>query len=66
MFAAPGQAEAAFLRSPHAFARIRSIDTAPAQAMPGVLAVLTARDMAAAGVGTCPIQCRRPAAAARA
>src|SRR5258708_27401535 len=49
---APGQAAACFLRSPHAFARIRSIDTAPAQGMPGVLAVLTARDMTAAGVGT--------------
>lgn len=49
---APGQAEACFLRSPHAFARIRSIDTGSAQAMPGVLAVLTARDMTAAGVGT--------------
>ncbi len=49
---APGQAEACFLRSPHAFARIRSIDTAPARAMPGVLAVLTAADMTAAGVGT--------------
>jgi carbon-monoxide dehydrogenase large subunit len=47
----PGQADSYFVRSPHAFARIRSIDTAEARAVPGVLAVLTARDMAQAGVG---------------
>ena len=47
-----GQAAAAFLRSPHAFARIRSIDCSAATALPGVLAVLTARDMSAAGIGT--------------
>ena len=33
------------LRSPHAFARIRAIDTAAAQAMPGVACVLTWRDV---------------------
>src|SRR3954469_24237950 len=33
---------AVFVRSPHAHARIRSIDTAAAQAAPGVRAVLTA------------------------
>jgi putative selenate reductase molybdopterin-binding subunit len=32
------------LRSPHSHARIRSIDTAAAQAIPGVHAVLTHRD----------------------
>jgi carbon-monoxide dehydrogenase large subunit len=47
----PGQADSCFVRSPHAFARIRSIDTAEARAVPGVLAVLTARDMTQAGVG---------------
>ena len=36
---------AAFLRSPHAHARIRSIDTQPALALPGVVAVLTAADL---------------------
>jgi carbon-monoxide dehydrogenase large subunit len=41
-----------FLRSPHAFARIRSIDTAEARQVPGVLAVLTAAEMKAAGVGS--------------
>ncbi|HVB18164.1 MAG TPA: molybdopterin cofactor-binding domain-containing protein, partial [Stellaceae bacterium] len=42
----PGQAYAAMLRSPHAHALIRGIDTAAARAMPGVLAVLTAHDVA--------------------
>ncbi len=35
----------ATLRSPHAYARIRSIDTSAARAMPGVAAVLTAADL---------------------
>jgi carbon-monoxide dehydrogenase large subunit len=47
----PGQATAWFVRSPHASALIRAIDTRAATAAPGVLAVLTAADMAAAGVG---------------
>ena len=37
----PGQAHASFVRSPHAHARIGSIDTAAALATPGVIAVLT-------------------------
>ncbi|HTZ80161.1 MAG TPA: xanthine dehydrogenase family protein molybdopterin-binding subunit [Stellaceae bacterium] len=49
---APGQAAACFLRSPHAFARIGAIDVAEALALPGVLAVLTADDMKAAGTGS--------------
>src|SRR4051812_30824037 len=49
--AAPGQAFAAFVRSPHAFARIRAIDVAAASGAPGVLAVLTAAEMAKEGVG---------------
>jgi aerobic carbon-monoxide dehydrogenase large subunit len=48
---APGEAAAWFVRSPHAFARIRRIDTAAAAAAPGVLAVLTAADIEAAGAG---------------
>jgi len=40
----PNQAYAIFVRSPHAHANIRSIDVARASAMPGVLAVLTARN----------------------
>jgi carbon-monoxide dehydrogenase large subunit len=44
-----GQTYAYFVRSPHAFADIRSIDTAAAKAAPGVLAVLTAADMEGIG-----------------
>jgi carbon-monoxide dehydrogenase large subunit len=47
----PGHAYGFFVRSPHAFARIKAIDTSEARAAPGVLAVLTAADMKAAGVG---------------
>src|SRR5687768_5270142 len=39
-------AHAAFVRSPHAHARIRSIDTTEARAVPGVLAVMTGKEMA--------------------
>src|SRR6266850_5646714 len=41
----PGMLHAAFLRSPHAHARIGKIDTAAATAAPGVLRVLTFRDL---------------------
>jgi CO/xanthine dehydrogenase Mo-binding subunit len=37
---------AKLLRSPHAHARIRSIDTSAAEAYPGVYAVVTSKDMA--------------------
>jgi carbon-monoxide dehydrogenase large subunit len=47
----PGQAYAVFVRSPHACARIRSLDIEAARSSPGVLAVLTGADMEAAGVG---------------
>src|SRR3954454_19881583 len=46
-----GQTQAYFVRSPHAFADIRSIDTAAAKAVPGVLAVLTGADMDEAKIG---------------
>jgi aerobic carbon-monoxide dehydrogenase large subunit len=45
------QAQAVFLRSPHAHAEIVSIDTTAAAVMPGVLAVLTGADYAADGLG---------------
>ena len=48
----PNQAFAVFVRSPHAFARIVSIDTTTARASKGVLAVLTAADMNEAGLKT--------------
>ena len=40
----PGMIHGKVLRSPHAHARIRAIDTSAAEAMPGVLAVVTAAD----------------------
>lgn len=45
-----GLTHGVFLRSPHAHARIRRIDVAAAKAAPGVLAVLTADDVAADGL----------------
>src|SRR3546814_3861923 len=50
----PGQAHACILRSPHAHARIKGIDTAAAASAPGVIAVFTGADMAAAKVGSLP------------
>ncbi|HXY90607.1 MAG TPA: molybdopterin cofactor-binding domain-containing protein, partial [Xanthobacteraceae bacterium] len=51
----PNLAFAAFVRSPHAHARIRSIDAGEASRAPGVLAVLTAADVKAAGVDSIAI-----------
>ncbi len=48
-FVLPGQAWAVFLRSPHAHAVVRSINTNAAANMPGVLAVLTGSDYLADG-----------------
>jgi carbon-monoxide dehydrogenase large subunit len=48
----PQQSYGYFLRSPHAHAAIRSIDTTAARRAPGVLAVFTSPDLA--GVGACP------------
>ncbi|WP_040427760.1 carbon monoxide dehydrogenase, partial [Afipia birgiae] len=41
----PGMLFGDFVRSSHAHARIKSIDTSKAKALPGVLAVLTAADL---------------------
>ena len=41
----PHQAHAVFLRSPHAHAAIRSIDTAAAAKMPGVVHIFTGADI---------------------
>ena len=54
-FTLPGQTWIAFLRSPVAHARIVSIDTAAAAAMPGVVLVLTGAELAAAGVKPMPL-----------
>jgi len=45
----PNQAFAFFVRSPHAFARIVSIDASAAANAPGVIAILTAQDMDGVG-----------------
>src|SRR5947209_6284491 len=47
-----GQAYGYVLRSPHAHAAIRKMDLAAALAAPGVLAIYTGEDLAAAGMGT--------------
>ena len=46
----PGQLHVVFLRSPHAHAKIRAIDTSAAVAAPGVQAVYTGADYAADGL----------------
>lgn len=50
----PGQAYCVMVRSPHAHGVIRHIDSAAARAMPGVLAIYTAADLAAGGIGPLP------------
>jgi carbon-monoxide dehydrogenase large subunit len=50
----PNQTYAAFVRSPHAHARIKGIRTDGARRAPGVLAVYTGEDVAAAKLGTLP------------
>lgn len=47
----PGMKHAAFVRSPHAHADIKKIDTKAAEAMPGVIAVLTGKQLKADGIG---------------
>jgi carbon-monoxide dehydrogenase large subunit len=50
----PNQVYAYIVRSPVAHARLASVDTAAALAVPGVVAVLTGADMAADGIGGLP------------
>jgi carbon-monoxide dehydrogenase large subunit len=50
----PGQAYAAFVRSPHAHAVLKKINVEKARKAPGVLAVYTGADLAAAKVGGLP------------
>jgi carbon-monoxide dehydrogenase large subunit len=51
----PGIAHAVVLRSPHAHAKIKSIDVSAAKCAPGVLAVLTAADVKEAGYSDLPV-----------
>jgi aerobic carbon-monoxide dehydrogenase large subunit len=50
----PGQVYAAFVRTNVGHAAIRNLDTAAAMKMPGVIAVFTAQDLAADGIGSIP------------
>ena len=50
-----GQTYAYFVRSPHAHAKIKSIDTAPAKSLDGVVDVLTGQQLADDGIG--PLIC---------
>src|ERR1051325_5894485 len=52
--ALPGQTYAAFVRSPHAHAVVRSVKTDKAKRAPGVIAVYTGAEVAAAKVGGLP------------
>jgi len=47
-----GMKHAAFVRSPHAHAAIKGIDTSKAATMPGVIGVLTGDELAADGIGS--------------
>ncbi len=49
-----GQTFACFLRSPHAHARIVSIDKTEAEQAPGVVAIFTGADLEADGIGGLP------------
>jgi carbon-monoxide dehydrogenase large subunit len=51
----PGMVHGVVLRSQHAHAKINSIDVSAAKEAPGVLAVLTASDIKAAGWGDIPV-----------
>ncbi len=50
----PGQLHAVIVRSPHAHAHIKAIDTAKAKAAPGVVDVLTGVELRADGVSSIP------------
>jgi CO/xanthine dehydrogenase Mo-binding subunit len=54
------EAQMVILRSPHANARINSIDVAAAQAAPGVLMVLTGAEADADGLGLFPVMVEVP------
>ena len=56
----PGTVHGAVLRSPHAHARIENVDVGAASTAPGVLAVITAADLATDGVGENPLLFKPP------
>ena len=60
----PGMLQARLLRSPHAHARIKKIDTSKAKALPGVRAILTASDIPTSSAPT-SMAITRPAKSGR-
>ncbi|MFN8526351.1 MAG: xanthine dehydrogenase family protein molybdopterin-binding subunit [Chloroflexota bacterium] len=52
----PSMAHLVVVRSPYAHARVKSIDTSAAAAAPGVLAVITAKDIEGATTGPLPYE----------
>jgi aerobic carbon-monoxide dehydrogenase large subunit len=54
----PGALHVALVRSPHAHARVRSVDSSAATGMPGVVAVFTGADLAGDWAG--PMPCAWP------
>lgn len=50
----PGQAYAVFVRSPHAHANLKSVDTSDAANAPGVVSILTGSEVTADGLGGVP------------
>ncbi|MGI4942074.1 MAG: xanthine dehydrogenase family protein molybdopterin-binding subunit, partial [Janthinobacterium lividum] len=58
--ALPGHARAVLVRSPYAHGLLRGMDTEAARAMPGVLGIYTAADLAAAGIGAMPFGLTNP------
>jgi carbon-monoxide dehydrogenase large subunit len=56
----PGQAHVVIVRSPHAHARLRAIDTSVALRAPGVLAVFTGADVEGLGTMTMTLKRKRP------
>ncbi|MBI2960257.1 MAG: xanthine dehydrogenase family protein, partial [Betaproteobacteria bacterium] len=60
-FHLPGMLEAAFVRSPHAHARVKSIDVSAALAAPGVHAVFTLQDLPPSAQARLPLLVPNPA-----
>jgi aerobic carbon-monoxide dehydrogenase large subunit len=56
----PGEAHAVIVRSTHAHARVRGIDTNGAREAEGVLAVYTGTDVAALGTMQMTLERKRP------
>src|SRR6266516_1794219 len=56
----PGTLYMAVVRSPHAHARVKSVNLAPARSLPGVVAAFSAADIADAVTGPLPLEVDMP------